>query len=283
MDSGRFVLAVVLMIAVVVLTNVLFPPVPRKQNANKPVASQSAAANSAAAPQAPPSGQPTIGPTQIVPSGRADTIVIESPLFRYGVSTTGASLVSAEMLSWQSFTRKGPVQLAPKWPRGLMAYRVQVGNQQIDLSSLPFTSSTRHVKLEKGGAPQTVRFTHSGTAAGTIEVDYTFSPDSYLADVTVAVRGMAQPASRLLIDFGPRLAINEANKVEDERAFAYVVNAQKEGIHSVPLRGVKQERIDEGPLDWVAIKNKYFVAAAIRSDKKNGKPFGGVLAEPSTE
>jgi len=30
MDSGRFVLAVILMIAVVVITNILFPPVPRR-------------------------------------------------------------------------------------------------------------------------------------------------------------------------------------------------------------------------------------------------------------
>ena len=33
MQSGRFVLAVILMIAVVVITNILFPPVPRRDTA----------------------------------------------------------------------------------------------------------------------------------------------------------------------------------------------------------------------------------------------------------
>jgi YidC/Oxa1 family membrane protein insertase len=283
MDSGRFVLAVVLMIAVVVITNLLFPPVPRK---TLPAAKDTTAvvqpgaatknAPTTTAPQTIAAAPAALGPTV------ADTVIVESPIYRYGISTRGAALVSAEMLPWKSFTRKGPVQLAPGSPRGLLSYRVQFGqNQQLDLSTLSFTPSARYVRLQNGESARTVVMTHAG-ADGTVVVSYEFTPDNYLARATVQVHGTAQPPTRMLLDFGPQLAINEARAVEDQRALAYVVNSDRDGVHSYPLRSVR-ERIDEGPLDWVALKNKYFVAAVIIDDKASAKPFGGALAEPGTE
>lgn len=284
MESGRFILAVILMIAVVVLTNLLFPPMARR---NAGVTPDSVAQAPSSAPpattQQPTQSPPTPAATQPVAEtavDRADTVVVESPLYRYGISTRGAMIVSAEMLSWKSFTRDGPVQLAPRFPRGLLSYRVQIGNQQVDLANLQFMPTVRRLTLQSSGAARVLRLTHSSPAVGTIEVNYEFTPDNYLAHVNVAVRGTNEPATRLLLDFGPQLAINEARAQEDEHALAYVVNNQNEGIHSYPLRSIKSERIDEGPLDWVAIKNKYFVAAAIIDNKEGSKPFGGVLVQP---
>jgi YidC/Oxa1 family membrane protein insertase len=283
MDSGRFVLAVILMIAVVVITNVLFPPVGRK-----PATAARDTVTQVQPPTPPASVREQLAPpSQSQPAAQSTTpaspaaVVVESPLYRYGISTVGASLVSAEMLNWQSFTRKGPVQLAPRSVRGLISHRIQVGERQIDLATLPFTTNTRYVRVDSGGASRVVRFTHSSVAAGTIEVDYEFLPDEYIANVTVSVRGMQANPTRMFIDFGPQLAINEARAAEDERALAYVINSERDGIHNYPLRSVKAERIDEGPLNWVAIKNKYFVAAALVDTKQGAKPFGGVIAAPA--
>jgi YidC/Oxa1 family membrane protein insertase len=286
MQSGRFILAVILMIAVVVITNVLFPPVPR---ADKAVAADSLTqTGQAVTPSQPaqtvPAEQPradTQAPTPLTAASvRGDTVIVESELYRYGISTVGASLVSAEMLRWKSYTRDGPVQLAPRYPRGLLSYRVQVGNQQVDLSTLQFVPNTRYLRMTNDSTPRTLQLTHSSAAYGVIDVVYQFTGDNYLANVTVGVRGTVAPPTRLLLDFAPRIAMNEARAQEDERALAYVVNSQREGIRSFPLRSVKEERIEEGPLDWVALKNKYFVAAALVSDRAGTRPFGGVLSEP---
>lgn len=288
MESGRFVLAVVLMIAVVVITNILFPPVSRNKT---PVAGDTIAARQQQQATAPDqrneqSQAPATVASAPAPTGqlttRADTVIIESPLYRYGISTAGASVVSAEMLSWKSFTRPGPVQLAPRSPRGLFSYRIQLGSEQVDLSTLHFNTTSKYIRLEKNTAPRTLSFVHSSAQYGTIQVNYEFKPDDYLARVTIAARG-GQPAARLLLDFGPRLAINEARAVEDERALAYVVNNERDGVHSFPLRSVKNEHIEEGPLEWVALKNKYFVAAALVDEDSAAKPFGGVLAAPAQE
>jgi YidC/Oxa1 family membrane protein insertase len=285
MESGRFILAVILMIAVVVITNLLFPPVGRRKTAvtadsvaQAPIAAPAATVQQPTQPQ--PQAQAATQPAADASAARAATVVVESPLYRYGISTRGAMIVSAEMLSWKSFTRDGPVQLAPNSPRGLVSYRVQIGSQQVDLATLQFMPTARRLTLQNGDGPRVLRLTHSSPAVGTIEVNYEFTPDNYLTHVNVAVRGTNESATRLLLEFGPQLAINEARAQEDEHALAYVVNNQNEGIHSFPLRSVKSERIDEGPLDWVAIKNKYFVAAAIVDENQGAKPFGGVLAQP---
>lgn len=270
------------MIAVVVITNVLFPPVKRNP---APAARDTAAApvrTQPAGTQQPAQLQPAPAQSPMMASTGADTIMVESPIYRFGISTRGGGIVSAEMLKWKSFTRKGPVQLAPKAPRGLLSYRVQIGNQQVDLATLPFTATTRLVRLQAGEPARTLRLQHA-SAIGTIEIAYEFKPDDYLTHVTISVRNAAQPATRLLLDFGPQLAINEARTVEDERALAYVVNSDKQGIHSVPLRSVKGDEVDEGPLQWVAVKNKYFVAGALSENDPGAKPFGGVLASPGQE
>ncbi|MGQ0815684.1 MAG: membrane protein insertase YidC, partial [Gemmatimonadota bacterium] len=277
MQSGRFLLAVILMIAVVIITNIIFPPVRREATAppDSVAPTQPQPAPAQAEPVAVPQDD-ALSPSQ--PGG--DVVVVESDLYRYGVSTTGAGIVSAEMLAWESYTREGPVQLAPRYSRGLLSYRVQIGDQQVDLTTLPFTASTRRLRLEPGSNARELRLTHRSSAYGVVDVNYEFTADNYLADVTVSVRGTAAAPTRMLLDFGPRLAINEARAAEDERSLAYVVNSQRAGIQSVPLRSVKQERIEEGPLDWVALKNKYFVAAALVADDATARPFGGVLAEP---
>lgn len=269
-----------MMIAVIILTNVLFPP-PKRVPA--PVARDSVSAPAAAPSPAPGvAAAPATLPAQTNAAAPADTVIIESPIYRYGISTNGASLVSAEMLRWKSFTRKGPVQLAPPGPRGLLAYRVQLGDQQLNLATLSFTPSVKYVRLQSGESARAVHLVHS-SAAGTVEVVYEFTPDNYLINAHVNVHGTAQRPTRLLMDFGPQLAINEARAVEDQRALSYVVNNQRGGIRNVPLRAVRGERIEEGPLDWVALKNKYFVAAALTDPKAKSKPFSGALAGPGSE
>src|SRR5688572_18380769 len=103
MQSGRFLLAVVLMIATVVIVNVIFPPV-RPTASLPPGDSLAIPPDSAAPPNALPAvpspapvtlpGQPAVSPPPVSSDpAPVDTIVAESPLYRYGISTRGAALV----------------------------------------------------------------------------------------------------------------------------------------------------------------------------------------------
>lgn len=310
MQSGRFLLAVVLMIATVVIVNVIFPPVRPAVSVpgadslsvlpdSLPAPSVAPTVPERPNPATPPSivAAPSGGP---VPAGSvpADTIVIHSPLYRYGISTRGAALVSAELLKYESFTRldtaggaRPPVQLAPHGPKGLVGHRLQLDGREVDLSSLEFQPDRRSdLRLAQGENPQSLRFVGVEPASGrTVELTYTFYPDNYLIDVDARL----QPAGRsvqLLLDLGPTLAVNEANAVEDQRALAYVVNSRREGITSALLQSIRTKRdrttgqliidrrIEAGPLEWIALKNKYFMVAAIPKAAGADSAFGALVA-----
>jgi YidC/Oxa1 family membrane protein insertase len=281
MEGGRLLLAIVLMIAVVIVTNIIFPPAPPPDRPAVPA--------DTAAPPVPPvvDAVPAVPPAA-VPPGAPEAfveriVVAASPLYRFGLSTRGAALVRAELLEFESHTRLGsPVDLVPDAAAGLIRYRLRVGEATLDLSGLEFTPDPAEgLALAPDGGPAALRMVHQDTVTGFgIELRFTFRPDDYLVHVAALVRGTGGTTPQLLIDMGPRLPFHEWNEAEDTRALAYVVNGQQTGINSVPLGRLRNGRTEEGPLTWVALKNKYFVVAVIQDDRAP-MPFGGLIARPT--
>src|SRR5688572_30284383 len=255
-QSVRFILAVIMMVAVVIITNLLFPPVPRTNvtatdSITAPAATTALPQQPAAPVNAPPQPNAQAPAVTTTPAVTAETVVVESPLYRFGFSTQGAALVSAEMLKFNSATREGAVQLAGRTPGGLLSHNVRINGQVVDLRTLNFTPSARAVQLAEGSGSRTLRFTHNSAQYGTIEIAYDFVPNDYVMNVRVTSRGPVVP-DRLHLNVGPTLALNEARRAEDERALGYVVNSRDRGIENMPLRSIKEQRIEEGPLEWVA-------------------------------
>lgn len=290
MDSGRFLLAIVLMIALVIATNILFPPTPPAGEPGVPTEDSVAVTPppetpAEQSPQRPPPPPPAAAAGDSVVEGaaatEADTVIVESELYRYGFSTRGAGIVLAELLGYESFTRDGSVELTPDGAPALIGYRMRIGSRTIiDVDQLPFSAD---VTRDTGAAgPTTVRLVHAPASDGApgIELTYTLDPDRYIIDVRARVAGIGDQTPELLIDFAPTLRINEANASDDEAALGYVVNGPNTGIESVSLRDVESQRIEEGPLYWTALKNKYFVTAAIQSSDTAAMRFGGLIAQP---
>jgi len=300
-ESGRFILAIILMMVVIVGTNIIFGP------SQEPVADDTQegiveTSEGSAAPRGiPPSsleagqgGAPRAGDELALsessgdPTAEGERVEVISPIYRYTFSTRGATVVGAELLGFDSGATDGPVDLVPEGGAGLLGYRLRVGNESVDLRNLDFEVEgyTGPIEIGTGDEPRTIWFTHRDPDSGiSARIGYTFSPDDYQVQVEGAIEdGRSSTSRHLLIDLGPTLARHERNAAEDERALAYVVNGVRDGIKSVPLRSVKGERVEEGPLRWVALKNKYFLAAVLDHEigSRNGA-FGGVLAQPTGE
>lgn len=298
-STGRFMLAIVLMIGVIIGTNLLFPPAPPEPGVPgdsaavptaEPVADTAPSASRALEPaqradsgpqerretpfpeleQAPPQPEPSAA------AFSADTVWVESDLYRYGVSSAGAAIVAAELLPFESFTHEGPVQLAHAEHGPLLGLALQVGGDTLELSSLPFDVIERP---EPGGGPLVLRHVDEGRRFA-VEVRYEFRPDRYLVDGRVRTSALGDDAT-LLLRMPVTLGMNEIRPEEDERALAYVVNSTRDGVNSVRLDDVEARRIEEGPLLWAAVKNKYFLVAALAGGPdEEGAAFGGLIAEP---
>lgn len=310
METWRIFLAVTLMLGVIVLTNVLFPPATPQDvgpfspdstsiegppildpvppalpgaEADPPASDQSTRVEADQDSTASPAGTdaPTDGAATPTDGPPAREIVVESPLYRYRIATRGAALAGAELLEYESFTDSGAVELAVDSLGPLIGYGLRAAGQEGSLAAVAFDSDAPDTVRLSPGAEREVVLRAVLAGGGEAEIVYGFSADEYAIDVRgdADLGGLTDQTS-LLIQFSPTLAINEEDAREDSRNLAYVTNAVQGGIHSVALSKVEEPTVVEGPLLWAAVKNKYFVTAAFGS-LETERLLGGLLVGPA--
>lgn len=208
------------------------------------------------------------------PDTSADTVIVESRLYRLAFSTRGAKLVGASLKNYRSFAPgdSGPAQLLPR-DADFLAYRLVVGRDTLPLESWTFEPSTRSLEVGSEGAeliwtaaqgPVTVRLIHR------------FSAQEYLFSVTGEVSGVASGAL-LLIGMGPQLRSVEADSVGDFRSYGVVTKAKRTESVSFGSLDPGERKELSGPFDWVAIKSKYFLAAILTRSPERPR-LGGAVA-----
>ena len=299
----RFLLAVALMIGVLVITNLMFPPIPVEELPDY-IPPDSAAQVDEAAPPPPASSEGAV-PQDLVnretqesdplagvlgeeeveaagPAGAEELVTVEGPLFEYTFSTRGARLVAAHLPTFKSFVSDGPVSLISPGEGAALGARLMVDNETADLRDLLFeVEPSDGLRLTEGGGSRTLtlRYRHP-TRPFAFETVYTFWPDRYFIDVESRISGL--DADLLLTDMGTGIPFNEQKERDEERAAAYVLNHVEEGIRSELLSRVDTETIEEGPLLWTAFKSKYFIFALMAgASEAEERYLGGVVATPT--
>jgi len=297
----RVLLAVVLSIGLIFLVNTLFPPVapaPRPPSADSLAAPAETGRDTErlegedGAPDpavlVPDAGAPD-GETpdeEALPSSQpgadieADTIVVRSGLYEYGFSTRGAAVISARLRDFRSYAEgdaeSAPVELVPDGG-SFLGYGIVVGGDTVRLADMSFTASSDDRTLSPDAPRDSLSFTYQFPGGGArFVVTYHFRHDGYLIDVAGRVEGLENRGYALLTGMGPGLRSNEKNRDEDLGQLAMVTNGEQSHVKSVALNDVDPGEVrpaEGGPFHWVALKNKYFLVAAIAPD--DGPMFGG--------
>lgn len=235
----RVLLAVLLMSIAIIVSNLLFPPPPQQSGQPAPDSARSVAAG----PRARQAAAPALPAAAAgVP---ADTVEVRTPLARYRFSTHGGKLLGVELPLYESYVVRGrAVELVPPG-EALLVHR--------PLESVAMQPSAQTLELREGEGPRELRF-----SAGGAEVVYTFRPDSYL----VGVRGRVPGAGGVVTALGSGLANDEANPRQTQGEMALVVQAEGD-VDNYALAKADDARILQGPLEWAAVKSKYFLAAIV--------------------
>ncbi|NNM05772.1 MAG: membrane protein insertase YidC [Gemmatimonadetes bacterium] len=298
----RFLLAVVLMIGVLVITNLMFPPVPPEERPG--YVPPDSAQVLEGAPEAGTPGDPSVPPdlpseglevqdplAGVLGQGEPEvpgaseeagaTVTVEGPLVDFTFSTVGARLVSARLPGFPSFTTDGPVQLIH--PHGAaLGTTVLTQSDTADLSGLNFlVEPADGLRLTEGGGPRDLSFVYQHTTEPfRYEVIYTFRPDGYVIEVTNRLTGL--DVDWVLTELGHGIPFNEQKDRDEVRAAAYVINHQQQGIRSVLLSRVDTLDIEEGPLLWTAFKSKYFLLALLAGEDEAEEAYlGGAVVRPT--
>jgi YidC/Oxa1 family membrane protein insertase len=259
----RLILAVLLMSATILVTNLLFPP----PDVAPDVPTDAGADSVAVMDSAGPALAPAVA-APVAAWGRADidTVTVRSPLYTFAFSTRGAALILAELAEYQSYTRDGPVQLVPEGADHFLSYRIVVGGDTIDLRDLPFQTSSPTLAVGGERSDSVVTFSYSQPAGFGVSIEYSFSPETYLIGVRGRVTGLSRPAS-LLIEMGPGLAPHEAPDHHGEQQLAMVVRSV-EGVDRMQLSKLEGTQRVPASLSWAGIKDKYFLAAIIAGESR---------------
>ena len=305
----KLLLAIGLMVGLMVLSNVIFPPIPAPeaapdgaiadgaaatggpQESGAPSAGEQAAGSDAAALGDQLAGDPAAAadlvPTDTAASAAASRVIaVRSDLYEYRFDSRGARLVGATMRQFPNFapdrTSNGPVELL-RPADGLFGAAVALGGDTVSLAGLVFTPSGGDVDVGASGAELSFS-TPLGSAGVTFDITYRFRADDYRIDVEAGLRNVGENGYTILLDLGRGLSSNEATTREDLGQMALVTRSRTGDISAERLGRLdpgEVQVVPDAPFSWAASKSKYFLAAIVADE--NGAGFGGALLEGTEE
>jgi YidC/Oxa1 family membrane protein insertase len=211
----------------------------------------------------------------------ADHVVhVTSPLYTYGISTRGGRLVEATLPHYRSMAPTDRGRLAQILPPDskLLGLTLVLGRDTIPLDDWPFTVSAESLSVN-GPTPLRLSSSRNGVK---VDLTYTFRPDDYRIDVSGHVTGVGPNGGLLLVDMGPTIANTEADSNENHRALALVTKHNE--TERLDFGGLKpgEPKTVSGPLEWAAIKSKYFVTGLLAFDSTGGGISGATAAAEPT-
>lgn len=189
-----------------------------------------------------------------------DTVVIRSGLYRYGLSTRGGRLLSAQVLRYRSLAPGAQDDTLEMVPEGdpLLSTRFTVGTDTLKLDNVVFEASADSLDVVTDPATLTMR----GTVGGhPVELTWKFVPDDYRFEVSGKLGGLATTGGTVLIRLGDGLADTEADDNENHRESGVVTKAEKTRVTRFNQLKPSEKVALGGPFEWVAVKSKYFVTA----------------------
>ncbi|MFL5515024.1 MAG: membrane protein insertase YidC, partial [Gemmatimonadales bacterium] len=275
----RTVWAILIMMVIAIAPALLIKrPTPKVGSAAG--ARDTSATTAAPTPSAPPAPAPadSLRPDTVGGAPRPsaeDTVRVSSPLYTYGFSTRGGRLVEATLARYRSMDpaeRGHPAQIIPPGSN-LLGLTLVIGRDSVPLADWPFTVQPNALRVN---GPGELRLSATRGAV-TVDLTYAFQPDDYRVAVSGRVTGVGPNGGQLLIGMGPTLGNTEANEVENHRALALVTKQRSADRIDFASLKTGEPRTVSGPLEWVAVKSKYFVTAVFGFDSTGGA-IGGVAA-----
>jgi YidC/Oxa1 family membrane protein insertase len=295
----RTILALVLMAIVFIVTPILFPssrpPAPGSDSTM--TATTSAAPPTSATPAAPsaargasaggaPSAQQPAQPAQPTANAAApaateraaaarvaapESVTFATPQSRFTLLNPGAVPSVVHVQGYRDLRpgRRDSVRLEQSRERGpLFRYRLALGRDTIALDTIPF-------KVQQSGTTTTFV-----AANPPITISYATTSDGFRTAVRGSVAS-APPGSALIVDLPSELRSVEADTLDDLRHLAYAFKRPRRDVVSIGFSKLDSlaTRVDTGAMQWVSVRNKYWLIALMTPvEKPTGASFVDLIS-----
>ena len=293
----RFFLALFLSLVVIAISHLLFPPpkpvTPPPARATVTIDSAKKDADLVGKGTTPSavSAQATLQSTQQAPAKAAtdslqktpvgEVTTVISPRATYSFNSIGAALTSTVIKDYANRAPGGGRVVLAVPGGSLLSYQIVSASDTTSLGQTPFT-------LVRSRSRDSDVLTYSATVESmAVTIAYVIPADtlaSYSIHVTGTVSGLPTGQAYLLTALPKTLPSAEADTVADHRSLAYSFKPHRDHSASVLFGSLDpgEKRLETGPLDWIAVKNKYFVVGVLAPEKGSQLSEATLVGGPRT-
>ncbi len=188
---------------------------------------------------------------------------LENDLIKIVFTNKGGQPKIVELKNYKKFDGKPLILADGKFNK--LSYKINAGNGQVpETADIAFVSSKKIVNADKS---QSISFVLKDSAGKEITHQYTLPPDSYLVDFNLSMNGSDKWVSQNTINL---LWQTEAPQVEKdikyERQQTHICYV-KSGSYDFEYVGSGDDKKFEKPIDWLAVKQQFFVSALTAKSK----------------
>ena len=146
-----------------------------------------------------------------------------------------------------------------------LSYAIIVGDQKTkQTEEIPFVSSSKIINPDKS---QSISFVLKDSSGKVITHQYSIKPDSYLVDFNIIMNGADKLVSQNSINL---LWQTETPQIEKDIAYERQqsqIGYLKEGDYDFEHLGSGDEKKFEKPVEWLAVKQQFFISALSAKSK----------------
>jgi YidC/Oxa1 family membrane protein insertase len=224
--------------------------------------------------------------------GTEKTIAVNNDLFTATLSSKGATLKSLVLKKHLDGNRK-PFNLVSASDKGALSMLfLSSDGKRIDTRDLYFRSlDAKTTETVTGKEKLSVSYVLDVDATRSIQITYTFTGDSYAVDYDLKLNGFGSSiaGNEYQLDWDGGLNYSEKDQLDESHnaiASAYLGG----GLVKLDAKDAKKAWQDEesGKAQWIAVRNKYFIAAImpqrttdgiyLHGTKKDGSDFKNYVA-----
>ncbi|ACF12470.1 60 kDa inner membrane insertion protein [Chlorobaculum parvum NCIB 8327] len=235
---------------------------------------QKDAAENAPASAAPETAAESLGSFAKASTGTEQIITVDNDLFTAELSSKGATLKSMVLKKHLDVNGK-PFNLISEKNKGALSMLfLSNDGKRIDTRDLYFRSlDTKKSETVTGKEKLSVSFVLDVDASRSMQVTYTFTGDSYVIDYDLKLNGFGSTlaGNEYQLDWDGGLVYSEKDTADESHnaiSSAYLGG----GLLKLDAKDSKKRYQEEesGKAEWVAVRNKYFVAAMIPERETEG-------------
>ncbi len=291
MDRNQ-IIGIVLILAMLVGYQLLVPkPAPQQEPAQKTQTTKPTTASGTTAtagkPGLPAEGQPLdsaaakaqFGDFAAGATGEAHDIVVENKNMKVTFSTRGGRVKEVVLKDYKTYDQKPLVLIDAQSSSTLLELPTNRG--KVDLHKLYFQTTAQNGTV--AGQPQQLVFRLDMGAGQSVEQVYTIPTEGYVLEYDLKLNGLGNTVTNDNIRFlwENKMRQYENDLANNRRSATIDYFTADENFDKLKESEASEEAILEEPVQWFAIKHKYFLSSFVAKNAPLQKATFKALVDPA--